>query len=183
VWKPTASRKPAEVLAVAPEVQISGRRAPIVGTGDFPNRLNRRVGPGFGPGLMRPLGHKPGQSQNRIEREKRMKTITRDFAPSDRYVYDFKLCTIERGWAQIDTRQDASYFGQWINPAKRQILCYCEGDITFAQLSTDAELVSEVEHIRAFHAEVGYPMTGIDPGFSEPLKAALVAAGLEAFLH
>lgn len=112
-----------------------------------------------------------------------MKHIQRDFAAADRYVYDFKLCTTAKGWAQLDTRQDASYFGQWINPTKRQIFCYCEGDLILTTVDTDAELVAEVEHIKAFHAEVGYPMTGIDPGFNEALKRALVAAGLESFLH
>ena len=36
--------------------------------------------------------------------------ITREFAPADRYVYDFGLCSYEKGWAQVDTAQDASYF-------------------------------------------------------------------------
>ena len=29
--------------------------------------------------------------------------ITREFCPSDRYVYDFGLCSYEKGWAQVDT--------------------------------------------------------------------------------
>ncbi len=37
--------------------------------------------------------------------------ITREFAPADRYTYDFGLCSYENGWAQVDTAQDASYFG------------------------------------------------------------------------
>jgi hypothetical protein len=40
-----------------------------------------------------------------------------EFTPSDRYVYDFVLCTYDKGWAQIDTRQDASYYGTWTNPS------------------------------------------------------------------
>jgi hypothetical protein len=52
-----------------------------------------------------------------------MTTLTRDFAPADRYLYDFKLLTSGKGWAQLDTRQDASYYGTWINPTKRQIFC------------------------------------------------------------
>ena len=39
--------------------------------------------------------------------------ITREFCPGDRYVYDFGLCNHEKGWAQVDTAQDASYFGKW----------------------------------------------------------------------
>jgi len=34
-----------------------------------------------------------------------METI-REFVPADRYIYDFRLCTYSKGWAQIDTKQD-----------------------------------------------------------------------------
>ena len=36
--------------------------------------------------------------------------ITREFCPGDRYLYDFGLCSYKKGWAQVDTAQDASYF-------------------------------------------------------------------------
>ncbi len=36
-----------------------------------------------------------------------MKTATGFQAMSDRYKFDFKLCTPAKGWAQLDTRQDA----------------------------------------------------------------------------
>jgi hypothetical protein len=112
-----------------------------------------------------------------------MKRITRDFAPADRYLYDFKILTTAKGWAQIDTRQDANYYGQWINPAKRQIFCYCEGDLILTEVDTDAELVTEVESIKTFHDNQGYPFLGIDPGFNEGLKSKLAEVGLAAFLH
>lgn len=112
-----------------------------------------------------------------------MTTIVRDFAPADRYLYDFRLCTIAKGWAQIDTSQDASYFGQWINPAKRQILCYCEGDIILSKCDTDTDIQDELRKMKAWNEEQGHRFMGIDPGFSEPLKAALVAAGLQEYLH
>ena len=47
--------------------------------------------------------------------------ITREFGPGDRYVYDFGLCSYENGWAQVDTAQDASYFGTWANPTRLMI--------------------------------------------------------------
>jgi len=50
-----------------------------------------------------------------------MKTIT-DFDPeTSRYAFDFRLCHFKNGWAQLDTRQDASYYGNWINPVTRQL--------------------------------------------------------------
>ena len=47
---------------------------------------------------------------------------------TDRYSFDFKLCTPKNGWAQVDTSQDASYFGTWANPFERKTVSYCEGD-------------------------------------------------------
>ena len=64
------------------------------------------------------------------------KKIERNFHPSDRYVFDFGACSIERGWAQLDTGQDASYFGTWLNPTKRQTFNYCEGDVTLVTVDT-----------------------------------------------
>ena len=111
-------------------------------------------------------------------------TKQREFAPGDRYLYDFKYCTISNGWAQIDTRQDASYFGQWINPTKRQILSYCEGDVCLTTCDDDAELLAEMTALRDFANSVepgGF--LGIDPGFSRTLQLALIAAGLRGFAH
>lgn len=112
-----------------------------------------------------------------------MSQIIRDFTPADRYLYDFRVCTIEKGWAQIDTSQDASYYGQWINPVKRLIFCYCEGDTILTKCENDAELVSEIERMKAWNLDQGHRFMGIDPGFNEALKTALVNAGLGEYLH
>lgn len=56
--------------------------------------------------------------------------IIRSFEPGDRYRYDFDLCSCARGWAQVDTAQDASWFGTWASPAERTILNFAEGDVT-----------------------------------------------------
>lgn len=116
-------------------------------------------------------------------------TIQRDFAPADRYLYDFKVLTVSKGWAQLDTRQDASYFGQWINPVERKIFCYCEGDCILTRCETDADLVSEVAQCDEWNREQGYRKfsndkhVAINPGFSEGLKQACVAAGIGGWLH
>lgn len=99
--------------------------------------------------------------------------IQRGFNPSDRYTYDFGQCTTGNGWAQIDTSQDASYFGTWINPELRQILCYCEGDVTVQTADTDTELVDEVMRIKTWNEEQGHRFLGIDPGFNEALQLTL----------
>lgn len=110
--------------------------------------------------------------------------IIRDFTPmSDRYVYDFGKCSIEKGWAQVDTSQDASYFGQWVNPVERKIFAYIEGDLVLTQVDTDQELAAKFAEMKRWNEKQGHEFLGIDPGFNVPLKAALVSAGLEGYLH
>ena len=112
-----------------------------------------------------------------------MSTIVRHFNPADRYLYDFRLCTIDKGWAQIDTSQDASYFGQWVNPQTLQILCYCEGDVIRTDCDSPADLQAEIATMKQWNTDQGHRFMGIDPGFSEPLKTALIDAGLQEYLH
>jgi hypothetical protein len=112
-----------------------------------------------------------------------MKKITRDFTPADRYLYDFGPCTTAKGWAQIDTSQDASYFGQWVNPARRLVFSYVEGDCILVSLDTDEELRAEFAEMKQWNETQGYRFMGIDPGFNPELKTALVSAGLQEYIH
>jgi len=111
-----------------------------------------------------------------------MINTTRLFEPSDRYQFDFKLCTYAKGWAQLDTSQDASYFGTWINPTERKIANYCEGDVTIQTTDTDEELVSLVAEIKAWNDQQGHRFIGIDPGYGDEMQGRLIAAGLGAYL-
>ena len=53
--------------------------------------------------------------------------ITRDFRPlTDRYAFDTGPCSYANGFAQIDTRQDASYYGTWCSPVARTIVSFCD---------------------------------------------------------
>ena len=65
--------------------------------------------------------------------------VTREFCPGDRYTYDFGSCCYEKGWAQVDTAQDASYFGTWANPTRLMIFSYCEGDTTLREAGSPEE--------------------------------------------
>lgn len=114
-------------------------------------------------------------------------TIEREFAPASRYLYDNKL--MNAGFAQVDSRQDASYFGTWISPTKRILFNYCEGDCTITKCDTDAELLAELDRMEKWNAENGErrysngKAIGIDPGFDADLKAACIAAGLTEYVH
>jgi hypothetical protein len=111
-----------------------------------------------------------------------MKTI-REFVPADRYVYDFGPCSSKNGFAQIDTKQDASYFGTWCSPSKRAVVSYCEGDVTTQICASDEEFVGLLREIARWNDEQGHGPARIDPGFAPELKEAFVAIGLGDMLH
>ena len=109
--------------------------------------------------------------------------LTREFLPADRYVYDFGICSIKNGFAQIDTSQDASYFGTWANPEKLIIVNYCEGDITIQETDDPKEFTLHLFKLKKWNEEMGYSFYGIDPGFNEALKTKLQELGLSDLLH
>ncbi|PYF05020.1 hypothetical protein BJ122_102246 [Rhodopseudomonas faecalis] len=99
----------------------------------------------------------------------------------DRYQFDFKLCSPERGWAQIDTRQDAPYYGTWCNPTTREIVSYSEGDISRAWAENADDFKAELRRVVDWHRERGF-FIGIDP-ITEPIRDALVELGFNGDLH
>ncbi len=62
----------------------------------------------------------------------------------ERYAFDFERCTKAKGWTQYDTRQDAWYFGVWVNLEQRQIFTYCEGDLSLVTCPDDDHLRAEL---------------------------------------
>lgn len=109
--------------------------------------------------------------------------ITREFCPGDRYVYDFGLCSYEKGWAQVDTAQDASYFGTWANPVRLMIFSYCEGDTTLKEAGSPEEFAAELRELDNWNRSNGYGPARIDPGFEISMKLAFERLGLNAMLH
>ena len=78
-----------------------------------------------------------------------METIKK-FMPADRYVFDFKLCAPRDGWAQVDTSQDASYYGTWANPFKLEVITYLEGDIVIKKADNTDEFILIYTQIDVF---------------------------------
>ena len=111
-----------------------------------------------------------------------MKT-TRGFEQSDRYQYDFGPCSAKEGWAQVDTEQDAHYYGMWANPTALKIFTYCEGDTTLQECSTQEEFAEHLRIIEKFEAISGRRPARIDPMLSEEIKEAFIAIGLKDMLH
>lgn len=97
----------------------------------------------------------------------------------DRYAYDWGLCG---KFAQVDTTQDASYFGTWACPERRRIFTYCEEDTTFTRCDTDEEFAAEMAKLKAWNEQRGFWL-GVDPGLSPDRIALWRTPLLEGFLH
>lgn len=109
--------------------------------------------------------------------------IIRSFEPGDRYRFDFDLCTCARGGIQVDTAQDASWFGRWASPSERTILNFAKGDVTRTVCSTDEEIAGALREIERWNRDHGFGPARIDPSFGAALKAAFEAVGLAVMPH
>ena len=78
-------------------------------------------------------------------------TVTTEFCPADRYLYDFRVCTSDKGWKQYDTDQDAPYFGIWVHVEKRVVFSYVEGDCTTVECPTQESFVAELASMAEFY--------------------------------
>jgi len=109
--------------------------------------------------------------------------LTRGFEMmGDRYKYDFEKCHFKDGWAQLDTKQDASYYGNWVNPSKRLLFSYCEGDTTLTTCTDDEDFKTAVRECCEWHKERGY-FIGIDCACVVAIEAEFDRLGLSEFLH
>lgn len=111
-----------------------------------------------------------------------MKT-TRQFLPSDRYAFDFGPCSYTNGFAQIDTSQDASYFGTWASPATMKVVSYCEGDVTIHEAESVSEFAAVLRRIDEWNVAQGHGRARIDPGSDPAMRRAFEALGLGDMLH
>ncbi len=69
--------------------------------------------------------------------------IKREFIEGiDRYTFDFGPCTASNGYAQVDTADDAWYYGCWANPTTRRVIEYAEGDLTTIEFDTPEEFAA-----------------------------------------
>ena len=102
---------------------------------------------------------------------------------ADRYKYDFKLCHPSKGWAQLDTKQDASYYGNWVNPTTLETFSYCEGDLTHVQYEDDAEFVAGIREAIGWHNEHGWGPAKIDGMCNDTIIQAFTRLGLTDVLH
>ena len=99
----------------------------------------------------------------------------RGSAPSlGRYFFDSELGSRD-GWAQVDTNQDASYYGTWTNARNRTTVSYCEGDVTIERYTTNAEYIQSIRELAAWE-----PFKAID---AYRIEDDFRRLGLDDLLH
>ena len=110
-------------------------------------------------------------------------SIEHDFTiDGSRYQYDNGL---PRDFAQLDTSQDASYYGNWASAKRLILFSYCEGDCTTTKCDTPEEFRQELKKFQDFCARVGYKFHGIDPGWihTPEILQPWEAVGLSHLIH
>ena len=87
-------------------------------------------------------------------------------AEGDRYQFDWGLC---RDFAQVNTSEDAAWYGIWACPQRLIVFTFAEGDCVTVECDTATEFCAELERVRCFADRQGR-FLGVDPG-SDPAKA------------
>ena len=109
-------------------------------------------------------------------------TTSTEHAAADRYLYD---CNLPGDFAQLDTSEDASYYGNWASAKRLTLFSYCEGDCTTTTCETPEEFQAEMAKFQSFCDRVGYEFHGIDPGWihSEERLQPWKDCGLAHLIH
>ena len=97
-----------------------------------------------------------------------MKT-QKTFCNSDRYIFDYDICSFKKGFAQIDTTEDASYFGNWVNFKSLELVTYCEGDLTINQCENIEEFKNQLLKVVSWY-KANKSFIGIDLMLSDEIK-------------
>jgi hypothetical protein len=111
-------------------------------------------------------------------------TITTESDPDGtRYAYDAAL--IRNGFAQLDTSEDASWYGNWASAQRRTLVSFVEGDLTTTTCDTIEEFRQEFDRFTQFCERVGYRFLGIDPGLNHTpeILQPWQEAGLAELIH
>lgn len=111
-----------------------------------------------------------------------MKRETGFIMNGDRYRFDSGECSVKNGFAQVDTKQDAWYYGTWANPHTLTIVSYAEGDITRQTAEDAEEFASAMRELKAWNEKLGYWM-GIDPMLNTEIESKFKELGLGDLLH
>tara|TARA_B100000214_G_scaffold19590_1_gene13137 strand:+ start:737 stop:1078 length:342 start_codon:yes stop_codon:yes gene_type:complete len=100
----------------------------------------------------------------------------------DRYRFDFDLCRPSQGYSQVDTKQDASYYGHWANPFDFKLVGFVEGDVTVSIAPNKEEFVDLMRSTAKWYADNDDKLN-IDPMLDDKQEQAWKDLGLADLLH
>lgn len=109
-------------------------------------------------------------------------SIKRHFLPTDRYDVERRL-GLANGWLQIDTPQDAPYFGQWTNPTTREIYSYTEGDHARVTCQNDLAYAHQIVQGAEWSLKHCGKKALVDSNGHMDVIARFTALGLQEFIH
>ena len=78
------------------------------------------------------------------------------YVGGNRYRYDFRLCRYSDGWLQIDSYQDASYYGHWLHLSQRIFIGFAEGDEYVITFDSVDEMCTYVRDWIEYERDLGY---------------------------
>lgn len=107
-----------------------------------------------------------------------------EFHSTGRYHWDLRY-SVKDGWAQIDTWQDAYYYGTWANPITLTVFAYVEGDCYTTECDNEYEFCLEIMEIKRWNDSSGGErgFLGIDAGLSPENIKKWKEIGLGHLLH
>ena len=109
--------------------------------------------------------------------------VTHKHIDGNRYTYDWGQCSRQAGFAQIDTKEDASYYGNWANPIDLKTVHYVEGDVSEYEFETREEFVQHIRDLIDGMDRLGYGPVRID-GMCDPrIIEGFKDLGLGDLLH
>ena len=95
--------------------------------------------------------------------------IQKSFANCDRFIFDFNYCHFKKGYAQLDTTEDAHYFGNWVNFKSLELITYCEGDLTVIKCENIEEFKNQLLKVVSWYKK-NKSFIGIDLMCSDEIK-------------
>jgi len=107
-----------------------------------------------------------------------MRTSQTLIIDGNRYRLDFGPCHFNQGYAQVDTTEDAWYYGTWANPTTLTIVVYAEGDLIIHECESEDEFFSWLTDFAKNEC-----FRGIDPMCQPDIEERFKAIGLGSLLH
>jgi len=86
------------------------------------------------------------------------------------------------GYCSIDTKEDASYFGNWVNIEDLKIITYIEGDYIETIGTNRYEFKKYLLEIIKWYQD-RKEFLGIDAGLNQEKKNSLIDMGLSNLIH